>query len=73
MYKFDVYSKPKKGTKEKAKKLGTHKYPTKAEAENAAYVIQHWPRKSFTYVPREGSKEVTKELGGYTTSSIEEC
>lgn len=73
MFKFDVYNKPPKKSKEKAKKLGTHKYPTLKEAEAAAYCIQHMPRKEYKYIPREGAKEVKRTLGGYTTSAIEEC
>lgn len=73
MFKFNVYSKPPKKSKEKSKLLGWHKYPTREEAEAAAYCISHMPRKSFTYIPREGAKEVTRTLGGYTTSAIEEC
>lgn len=68
MFKFDVFETTKKGRK----KVGTHKYPTREEAENAQYAILHMPKKEYTYVPREGSKSVTKTLGGYKTSNIVE-
>lgn len=67
MYKFDVFEKTKKG---KGKKLGTHKYPTCEEAEDARILISRMPKKEYTYVPREGAKEVTKVLGGYITSKV---
>lgn len=70
MYKFDVFEKNpnKKGNK----KIGTHKYPTREEAENAKYVISHWPKKEYEYIPRENAKKVKKVLGGYSTSDIVE-
>lgn len=72
MYKFDVFQKIP-GKKGKSKKVGTHKYQTYEEAENAKYAISHIPNKEYTYIPREGAKEVTKTLGGYKTSNIVEC
>lgn len=72
MYKFDVFQKIP-GKKGKSKKVGTAKYLTYEEAENAKYTISHFPKKEYTYIPREGAKEVTKMLGGFTTSDIVEC
>lgn len=62
MYKFDVFK--------NKKKVGTHKYSTLEEAEDAKFSVSHMPEMEYTYVPREGAKKVTKTLGGYKTSSI---
>ena len=70
MYRIDIFTlapKQPKG-KNKSKKVGSAWYETKEQAEDAARALRQ-PKKEFTYIPREGAKQVTRKLFGFTTSN----
>lgn len=62
MYRIDVYKDNKKVT--------SHWYPTKEQANAAKKAIAGMPKKKYTFVPGENRPEVTKELGGWTVSKV---
>lgn len=64
MFRIDVYD--HNGLNRK--KIGSHWYSTREEAENAAFTLKNMPRKSYTYIPGENRKQVTRILGGYHVS-----
>lgn len=75
MYRVDVFKSVRtKKTDENGKiifekkKIGSHWYPTGEEAQKVSDIIFRMPYGTYVYVPREGTKPVTRNLGGYITS-----
>lgn len=64
MYKINVFKKQQKNNKF----AFSIKYETKEQAENAKFVLERMPNKTYTFQPGEGRPKVSKQLGGYVVS-----
>ena len=66
-YSFNVYQLQSNG---KTKKVATHKYPNKKQAEAAQFAIRNFRKGRYVYQPRENAPYRVAILGGYTCSEI---
>jgi hypothetical protein len=75
MYRVDVYKSVRSKKVDEngkpifeKKKIGSHWYPTEKQAQTVSDMLYRMPFGTYTYIPREGTKPISRNLGGYITS-----